>query len=73
MEHSELIGYLASAFVAVSLLMSNMRWLRYINSIGCILFVIYGIWIQAYPVAYMNTFCLLINIYYLIKMKKSGK
>lgn len=70
MLESEILGYLASIFVATSLLMSDIKWLRYINSIGCILFVIYGIIIHAYPVAVMNAFCVLINLYYLWKLNR---
>lgn len=70
MLESEILGYLASIFVATSLLMSDIKWLRYVNSIGCILFVIYGIIIHAYPVAVMNAFCVLINLYYLWKLNR---
>lgn len=67
---SELVGYLASIFVAISLLMSSMKKLRYLNSVGCVLFVIYGVWVEAYPVAVMNSFCICVNIYYLMKLRK---
>lgn len=70
MSIAEILGYLASIFIACSLLMKDIKKLRYINSIGCILFVIYGIIIEAYPVALMNGFCVLINLYYLIKITK---
>lgn len=75
MSGNEILGYLASVFVAISLLMSDIKWLRYVNSVGCVLFVIYGTLIGAYPVAAMNAFCLLINIYHLWKLshKKSLK
>lgn len=70
MEVSELVGYSASVFVAISLLMSNMKRLRYLNTVGCVLFVIYGLWIQAYPVALMNAFCVAVNVYYLFKLSQ---
>ncbi len=69
---TELLGYAASIFVAISLLMSDIKWLRYVNSVGCILFVIYGVIISAYPVAVMNAFCVFINIYQLIKLSKKS-
>ncbi len=64
----DILGYLASAFVVVSLLTSNIKHLRYLNMIGCILFVIYGVLISAYPVAIMNAIAFLINIYHLRKL-----
>lgn len=68
---NELLGYSASIFVAISLLMSNIKKLRYINLVGCLLFVIYGVLIAAYPVALMNAFCAGINLYHLYKLHKN--
>lgn len=64
----EYIGYLASAIILVSLLMSSVKKLRWINLFGSFTFVIYGILIEAYPVAVLNIATVTINIYYLIKM-----
>lgn len=61
----ELLGYIASGFVGLSLLMADIKKLRYINLFGCLLFVIYGLSISAYPVAVMNLFCAGINIYHI--------
>jgi GNAT superfamily N-acetyltransferase len=61
----ELIGYIASVLVAVSLMMSSIVRLRVINLLGSITFAIYGVLIAAYPVAVVNTFIAFINIYYL--------
>ncbi len=61
----ELLGYLASLFVAISLMMRSLTRLRVINLVGCLLFVVYGLIIGAYPVAVMNTFILLVNLYHL--------
>ncbi|PIE45015.1 MAG: uroporphyrinogen decarboxylase [Gammaproteobacteria bacterium] len=69
----EIIGYLASAFIVSSLLMGNMRRLRYVNMVGCVLFVIYGLILPAYPVAIMNAVAALINFIHLIKLSKKGK
>lgn len=69
----EWVGYLASLMVAISLIMTDIVKLRIINSIGCLIFVIYGAIIKAYPVAVMNAFIVVINIYYLIRMKKGSR
>ncbi|MBK8904910.1 MAG: YgjV family protein [Anaerolineaceae bacterium] len=61
----ELLGYLASLFVAISLMMRALTRLRVINLVGCLLFVVYGLIIGAYPVAVMNSFILLVNLYHL--------
>jgi len=64
----EIIGYLASLLVAISLMMSAIVKLRIINLLGSLTFTIYGILINAWPVALMNAFIVLVNIYYLVKI-----
>ena len=66
----EWVGYLASIVIAISLIMSDIIKLRVINTIGCILFVIYGLSVGAYPVAFTNMLIVFINTYYLYKLKK---
>lgn len=61
----ELLGYSASVLVAVSLTMRSLTRLRVINMVGSLLFTIYGFIIGAYPVAVLNAFIVLVNIYYL--------
>jgi hypothetical protein len=64
----ELIGYLASILVAASLTMRSILRLRLINLIGALFFTAYGLLIRAYPVAAVNAFIALINIYFLLQI-----
>jgi hypothetical protein len=65
---TEWIGYLASLVLMISFLMKNINTLRIINSIGAMLFVIYGILlVTSWPIIITNTFILGVNIYYLGK------
>jgi hypothetical protein len=68
----EWIGYLASFLIAVSLLMTDMKTLRVVNAIGCLVFAIYGVLTHAYPVIVSNTAIFLIDLYQLYKMKLSS-
>lgn len=61
----EWLGYLASLIVLLSLLMSSLIRLRWINLLGATLFTIYGLLIGAFPVALVNFVIALIDIYYL--------
>jgi Bacterial inner membrane protein len=61
----EVIGYVASALVAISLMMTSILKLRLINLVGSTCFTIYGLLIGAYPVAVVNFLIVLINLYYL--------
>jgi GNAT superfamily N-acetyltransferase len=64
----ELVGYAASVLVAISLTMSSILRLRVINLAGSLAFTAYGLAIHAYPVAAVNGFIVLINLYYLRRM-----
>lgn len=63
---TECIGYLSSFFIAVSFFMKNIIKLRIINTLGCILFVIYGILIKSWPVIIANGIIVFVNFYYLV-------
>ncbi len=67
----EVLGYTASALVAISLTMSSILRLRIINLIGAITFTVYGWLIGAIPVAAVNLFIVFINLYYLRGMMRT--
>lgn len=64
----EIIGYIASLLIAASLMMRSILKLRVINLIGAIFFTAYGLLIHTYPVAAVNGFIVIIDIYYLVQM-----
>ncbi|WP_171037104.1 YgjV family protein [Maribacter algarum] len=66
---TEIVGYLASLFVLLSFFNKDIRKLRIINSIGCALFVAYGVMLPSIPVIITNVAILLVNGYYLFWKK----
>ena len=69
--YTELVGYLASLALMISFTMKNVSTLRIINSLGAILFVVYGFMLQiSWPIIITNGFILGVNIYYLFLKKK---
>jgi hypothetical protein len=64
----ELIGYLGSILVAISLMMKSLLRLRVINLVGALFFTMYGILLGAYPVAFLNGIIVCIDLYYLVQM-----
>ncbi|SNR46156.1 hypothetical protein SAMN06265371_103239 [Lutibacter agarilyticus] len=65
-EITEWVGYLASVALIISFMMKNVNTLRIINSVGAILFIIYGVMLAtSLPIIITNVFILLVNIYYL--------
>jgi GNAT superfamily N-acetyltransferase len=67
----ELMGYAGSALIAVSLMMNSILRLRVINMIGAVAFSLYGLLIGAYPVAALNGFIVLINLYHISRMVRA--
>jgi len=68
------LGYLASFVVLLSLAMSSIVRLRWLNLLGCVLFALYGYLIEAWPVVAMNLGIAVINagfLYHLYRRKES--
>lgn len=66
----ELIGLAGTLFVLLSFLMKDLTKVRIINIIGALLFVIYGICINAWSTWILNAILIIIHIIYLIKKNK---
>ena len=63
----EIVGYVASLIILVSLLMTNVFRLRQINLAGALLFALYGYLIRAWPVVGMNLVIAGIDGWYLLQ------
>ena len=66
----EIIGVLASVIVLISFLMKNIKFIRIINIVGAVLFVIYGLWIDSIATWFLNGALIVIHLIYLIKNKR---
>lgn len=66
----EWIGYLAMVLVASAFTMKNMKTLRILNTVGALVFIVYGVLLNmAWPVILTNSFILVFNLYYLLYKK----
>lgn len=63
----EAIGIVATLFVLFSFLFSDPKHIRIVNIVGAILFVIYGLLLNALSVWLLNGALIVIHIYYLFK------
>lgn len=70
--NKEMVGYIGSVIILVSLLMTNVYRLRQINLLGSLLFSVYGWLIGAWPVLAINLVIAGIDGWYLIKMMKTS-
>ena len=64
----EWFGYAASVVVAISLMMSSIVKLRWLNLTGATMFSSYGFIIGALPVGFLNLFIVVINVVHLARM-----
>ena len=68
--YTEWIGYIASLIIIISFMMKQVNKLRFINSIGAIIFIIYGVMLEmAWPIIITNVFILSLNLYHLLVKK----
>ena len=67
----EWFGYAASVVVAISLMMSSIVKLRWLNLTGAAMFSSYGFIIGALPVGFLNLFIVVINVVYLVRMYRA--
>ncbi len=66
----EIVGYIGSALVVVSMLMSSIVKLRVINTVGSIISGVYAVLCGALPLALMNACLITINLINLWKLSK---
>lgn len=66
----ELIGYLGSALIVVSLTRKSILKLRMFGLAGALAFFVYGLLIAAYPIAAVNIVIAGIHIYFLTKITR---
>ncbi|WP_027387250.1 hypothetical protein [Chryseobacterium gregarium] len=66
-ETAAYIGYSASLFIVLSFILKDIRKIRIVNMIGCICFVIYGIFSgMLWPVIIPNALICFVQIYHLL-------
>ena len=69
----ELVGYLGSALVVISMVMTSVVKLRVVNTVGSAIFMGYALVIGSYPTALMNLFLIGINVYQLFRLFRNQK
>jgi uncharacterized protein with PQ loop repeat len=68
---TEIIGYMAMAFLVLSFVPKQVKTIRIINFVGCLFFVLYGILLGwKYPIIVSNGLIAVIQLYHLLLAKK---
>ena len=65
---ANVLGYMASVFIVGSFLLKDLRRVRFVNLLGCICFVLYGIFNgMLWPIIIPNFILAGVQIYHLLK------
>jgi hypothetical protein len=69
----EILGIVASLFIILAFLFKDVRIIRILDTVGALLYVIYGILIHSWSNIFLNTVLILIQIYRLIELKRNKR
>lgn len=65
------LGYLATIVTLISMMVRDIKLLRAINGMSCLLWIGYGILTEAIPILLVNTIILVIHIFKLVEMNET--
>jgi hypothetical protein len=63
----EIMAYVGSVLVFLSFCTKNVKLLRILNNVGCLIFLFYALHNDKMPLIILNSMVILVNIYHLIK------
>lgn len=66
----ELVGYMGTGLVLMSMMMTSVEKLRIVNMAGSLLSMVYAVFTGTWPVVLLNFGLILINTLQLIRLKK---
>ena len=66
----EAFGYLGTALVLLSMMMTSLKWLRIFNVMGSVISMIYAALVGTVPVVLLNLGMILINLVQLLREKR---
>jgi len=73
MNFFDFIGYLGTILVMASFLSQSIFKLRILNAIGALLVTVYAIYNRAWPVALLDGFIVIINVFQLCRSRMAPK
>lgn len=65
------MGWLGSALLVVSLLQTKFTRFRVLNTLSCLILIVYNVWIVSWPMVGMNVMLVVINVVYLLRSQRA--
>lgn len=66
----EVFGYIGSALILLSMMMTSVEKLRWFNIAGSLISLIYGAFCGTWPVVFLNFGIIIINLVQLVRLKR---
>lgn len=66
-EYMEIMAYCASVIILISFIVKDVILLRLLNTIGCVLFLIYSTYHGRTPLVFLNFMVIVVNLIYIYK------
>lgn len=68
----EIFGYIGSALILLSMMMTSVEKLRWFNISGSVISMIYGAVTGAWPVVFLNVGTITINVVQIIRLHRKN-
>ena len=59
----EILAYIASVIILLSFCTKNVKLLRILNNIGCLIFLFYAFYHNRIPLIVLNSMVIIVNMY----------
>jgi hypothetical protein len=69
----EIFGYIGTALVLISMMMTSVKWLRILNMSGAVISMIYAALMNTWPVAILNLGLIIIQSVQLWRLQRHEK
>ena len=66
-QYLEIMAYIGSIIIFISFVVKSVKWLRILNNVGCVIFLIYSLYHGRTPLILLNSGVILVNIWHLLK------
>ena len=67
----EIFGYVGMMITVLSFIFKDINKIRITNGIACLVWIVYGILKNSYPIILVNLIVLVVHTFWLIKKKQS--
>lgn len=69
----EIFGYVGSALILLSMMMTSVEKLRWLNISGSVISIIYGAVTGAWPMVFLNVGTISINVVQIIRLRRKNR